>query len=158
MRVPAAAALPVRSGGQAEVALAPAKHGNVGVAQREAPRVAARREQVEALHAGRSQKPRDLHRARRARQLQRRIDQRGGPQRGQVAAVERRARHEWQPAAGVEIADLRDPAARLEQVPDAAEQAGDGQLHLARRGRAPRAGGEHRAKEQLGGEPLVARR
>ena len=110
---------------------------------------------LESLHARGAEEPGHLHRARCAGQLQSWIEQRRGAQRGQVTAVERRARHQRQPAAGIEIADLRDVPVRLEQVADAAEEPRDRHLHLARRRRSSRARGQHRSQEQLGGQPLV---
>ena len=155
MRVATAATLTVRPRGEAQVRVSAAKDGDVRIRQERASDVTADGKQVESLDARGAEKPGDFHRTRRARQLQAGIPEHGRAERRQVSAVERRARHERQPPARIEIADLRDPPRRLEKLADAAEQSGDGQLHLVRRRHSGRARGQHRAEEQLRGEPLV---
>ena len=109
----------------------------------------------EPLDAGGAEKPRHLDRARRRRILQRRIAQRRRAERRKVSAIERGARHERKPAAGIEVPDLGDVPRRLEQIAEGAEEAHDAALDRARRRIPAGPGRQDRAEEKLGHEALV---
>jgi hypothetical protein len=154
VRVPARAALSVRSCGEAEPGVAVAQRRDPRVVQRDPAGPLRRGKPLEAPHALGPEEPRHFRRT--LTRLELAVSQRGRAQAREEAAVERAARHERQAPAGVEIADLRHLAGRLHQHGETSEEPGDRAHHRRRRGIVAGLRGEHGDEEELGAEALVS--